>query len=95
MDLHNRRVTDRNDVRLLIGTLIVCTFLVLGTLAFAIVNTNIRVDESIQTIENGVTCMLGNIAGREDIQRPDRDEARAACLLFLREQSDSPAEAVP
>ena len=87
-----RRVTDKMEIRLLIGTIIVCTFLIFGTLAYAIVNTNIRVDESISTIEEGVTCIMGNIAGREDIVRPTDDDVRAACALFLRDTESIPIE---
>ena len=88
----NRRFTDRLEVRLFIGTAIICTTLVIATLAYAIWNTNVRVTESVDTIEGGVICIMGSIVGREDIVRPSDEDVRVACELFLRDTETIPIE---
>jgi len=80
MENHHRRFTDRKDVRVLVGTLIVSTFLVLGSIAFAAA----KIDSNIHTVENGVTCILGNLVGSDDIQRPDPEDVIEACAHFER-----------
>ena len=86
MSKPHRRATDTLPFRLLIGTVVLCTFLILGVLAFAIVNTNTRIDDSIDVVEQGITCLLGNIAGTEqNIDRPPEDEVATACAFFLEE----------
>ena len=88
----NRRFTDRLEVRLFIGTAVICTTLVIATLTYAIWNTNVRVTESVDTIEDGVICIMGNIAGRENIVRPTDEDVRTACALFLRDTDSIPIE---
>lgn len=80
---------DRTDVRLLIASGVISTFLVLGVLAYAIINTNSRVDENIQTVEDGIVCMLGSIAGRDGINRPSSEDASESCRVFLRRTESS------
>lgn len=81
-----RRTTDQFEIRLLLGTAILCTFLIMGTLAFAIVNTNIRIQHNNKIIEEGIVCLLGSIEGTENIQRPTRSEVNKACAVFIHEQ---------
>ena len=88
----SRRFTDRLEVRLFIGTAVLCTTLVIATLTYAIWNTNVRVTESVDTIEDGVICIMGSIMGRDDIVRPSDDDIRAACALFLRDTETIPIE---
>ena len=86
MSKPHRQATDALPFRLLIGTIVLCTFLILGVLAFAIVNTNTRIDDSIDVVKQGITCLLGSIQESEqDVDRPPEDEVATACAFFLEE----------
>ena len=82
---YNRRSSDSFPFRLLLSTIVLCTFLILGVLAFVIVNMNTRIDDSIESIEQGTICILGSVIGVEDIERPEVDEIESACKIFIAE----------
>lgn len=84
-----RRFTDRTDIRVLVGTMVLCTFFILGAISYSIVTTNSNLEDSITTMEDGIVCLLGRIAGTEGIQRPPAQEVARACAIFLQEQDGS------
>lgn len=95
MDNLRRRRTDAFPFRLLISTIILCTFIILGVLAFVIYNMNLRMDESIEGAERGIICLLGSVHGTENIDRPPEDNVDSACDIFLERVEDEEAQLVP
>lgn len=41
-----------------------------------------------QSVIDGATCILGNIQGREDIERPDPELVEKACERYLRDMEE-------
>lgn len=83
-----RSWVEESPLRIMVATMVLCSFVILGVLAYAIINTNIRVSESIETVEDGTTCMLWSIYGTENVQRPAEENAEAACRRFLEDRGE-------
>ena len=77
--IEHRRATDSLPLRLLVGTTIVCTFIILGVLSFAIVNINSQVNHSTETLYDGIICIL------EKMGETDREADRSDTISQIGE----------
>ena len=77
------------SVRVLLGAIILCTFIILGVMAFAIMNTNNRIDESINTVQDGVGCIMGFVLDEEHSLRPRKEQILETCADFILEVEEN------
>lgn len=88
---HHRRWYDAGDsVKILVGTIIVTTFIILGVLAFAIVNIGNTVRGTTGNLYDGIICILEQFEENADRDKPrDLDHISQVCVSFLEGAEDN------
>lgn len=80
-----REETRAVTLRLLIGTVVTSTFIILGVLSYAIVNINSEVQHSTETLYDGIICILEQLReAPEDQEFQSIDEIGEYCHGFSR-----------